>query len=203
MGPIAAIASVAGTLVAGYGAYQSYENSKKEQTGNSQLAALSSQEAQQSLLAEQARQQQMNLDASRQMRATHRQAVIASASATARSVGAGASAAVGMQSSGLQGATSQIAAQQGYGIGNIGQNQQIGTQIFTAQENIFADKSQGALIQGNQNYLRSQGALDAQLYNTGVSLVGNAGKAQANWTSLWSAGSGGGSTGGGNSGSGD
>lgn len=199
MAPVAAIAAVVGVVVAGAGVVEQYEGAKKQNAANKNIANLEVASSQSSLDAEKARQDQMNLDADRQRRAAYRQSVIARAHEVSAAVGAGTSAAVGQQSTGLLGATSQTESQFGYAFGNVGENQQIGTRIFSDQESIFADKSQEALYGYSANKGRAEQQQGNALYGFGASMVSHASTAQANADSMYSSLFGGSSAGGGGS----
>lgn len=80
--------------------------------------------------AEALRMRQMNLEASRERRKTLRETIIARSSAL------NAAAATGVEGSGVAGGTSNIVAQGGSTTQAIGQNQEIGQQMFGANTQI-------------------------------------------------------------------
>lgn len=118
-------ASIAGTAV-------SYRASQQQVKAQKQLVA-----AQQS--AENSRQQQMNLDATRKKREIIRQAQVARAAAvsTANAQGAG-------DTSALAGAEGAISGQSGVNYLGVAQNQQIGNDIFSANASAGAARMKEA-----------------------------------------------------------
>jgi hypothetical protein len=103
-----------------------------------QVAGMAKQEAAQEK-AEKAREQQMNLDMQRKRRETMRQAVLARSTALTNASTQGA-----QSSSGLQGGLAQITGNEYRNIGALGQDQQLGKEVFAANR----DYAFGQMISG-------------------------------------------------------
>lgn len=93
--------------------------------------------------AEQIRQAQMNVEAARQRRQIVRQAIIARSEALSSATSQGAA-----QGSGLAGGLGQIQGQSGGSAVATTQNQQLGNQIFGANQAIARGESRSALGSG-------------------------------------------------------
>lgn len=102
---------------------------------------------------------QMELEARRMQMQTFRNAQRLRAQATAAAVNQGAS-----KGSGLQGGLAQIQDYAAEGLTNIGQNLEIGRNIFSLNDDISAQKQRLASIQG-------EGATEQALASLGGSLV--------------------------------
>lgn len=138
--------------------------------------------------ANQVRQIQMNLDATRRRRDVIRQAQTATANATAVAYNQGAG-----NSSALTGAMGQIAGQEGVNIQGIEQNRELGNQLFalnTMRGQALMQKSeQDAKAQGIRNVFGAIGkALPTfgQFAEYGWGKMGGAFSSTANsWNSSW------------------
>lgn len=111
--------------------------------------------------AENDRQQQMNLDASRRRREQIRQSIQARSIAEANAVSQGAES-----SSGLQGGIGQISGRLGTNLVGVNQNQELGNDIFKQNRDVSAAGMRQASYQ-------SQAALGQGLSSLGGSLITN------------------------------
>lgn len=140
-------ASVAGTAIA-------FKSSQQQAKAQKQMIA-----AQQR--AEQQRELQMNLDATRKKREVIRQAQVARANALSTGAAQGAG-----ESSSLEGAFGGISGQSGVNMLGISQNQEIGGKIFAANRDVGA-------AQGKMADAQSFGAMGSGLSSLGGALVKN------------------------------
>lgn len=112
------------------------------------------------------RRQQMELDSRRQQMEIFRNAQRARATGTAAAINQGAA-----QGSGLQGGLGQIQGQEGTNLLGIGQNLQIGENIFGFNNDISGKKRQLAGIQGQMGTSQGNQASDAAWASLGGSLM--------------------------------
>lgn len=153
VGAIAAIvgaaSAVAGAGISGYAAVESSNANRKQMAAQRR--------------AEEARRQQMNLDATRRRREMLRQAQVARAQAVSTASNQGAS-----EGSGLAGALGQIEGQTGSNILGLNQNQELGNRIFDANALASTYAQQAASA-------NAFGAVGSQLQSLGGSLIKNEG----------------------------
>ena len=122
VGGIAAAASVGGTVTSMIGQEEAAASQKK---------------------AEQIKQTQMNLDASRQRRDIARRALVTQSNALASATADGA-----QDGSGFAGASAQITGQAGEATEAVNQNQLLGTALFNQNQQTTSDQSLAATGMG-------------------------------------------------------
>jgi hypothetical protein len=186
-----AVSAVAGAVTTADGIRKQRKQSKMAQSAADQQALYNRRGQQAQQKAEDLRRKQMQLDAMRARRSAFRESQVARATALSRGVGAGLGGMTALQSSGQQGAFSQIASQASNTIGAINQNENIGQGIFDANAEQTAAGNManffGSEIQryGNKvDEARSQQALGKSIFessqtfaNVGTSLFGSSNSA--------------------------
>lgn len=158
---------------------------KKQDRINAEINVENQRQAAASLAAEQARKDQMLLDARRASRETIRKAQANRALAASRQVGAGTSAREGQQSTGFQGAQSQIAGDIGFGLGAINQNRQIGERLFQSSFDIFASQSRESTLQFQSNLAGRQIAEAKSMFQLGRDITASAPAVGREVQSIW------------------
>ena len=132
--------------------------------GTAVSAIGSMQQAKGAKRAEQIREQQMNLQAAREKRASIRESVIARAQAQSNATAQGAD-----QGSGLAGGLGQIGNQNAQNIQGISQGQELGRAMFAANRQIARGQTLGSIggaIQGLGSYIAGAFEQNNRVFNS-------------------------------------
>lgn len=182
---ITGLAAAAGVATSIYGQQKQADARKKGDAAYALQAQENAKITAASLRAEKAREMQMRLDAQRARRNTIREGQVARSLAASRQVGAGNSAREGQQSSGFEGAKSQIAGGVGYGLGGINAGEQFGGAIFRSNYDILGYQRNLATIGSSLNSIGRDVAEANNIFNLGKEITASAPAAGREGASLF------------------
>lgn len=166
---IATLAIAAGS--AAYGVTQQRAGEKRAQRAGEAATAASAQQVEASRRAERARKRQADLELSRERRKSVRNAIIARSDALSGIVGRG----IGLGGSAFGGAAGSIQSQLGQQVSDINQNQQLGDEVFAANEQFAQAGDALNAARGESNRAASTARQGQAFQNFGSTIASNFG----------------------------